>query len=403
MGLEEKPIQDVDFDNVFIYIGDAVRWDYLPASIRNRGAVIKTIAASIHSPTSFASLVTGLHPPAHGVETFQNVVPSDVFSMFNLADYDTWFQNSVFYHGERLAVDEEDPIYSVLDVQPPKTQEPFSETGQPFFAMERGPGGHAPYGSFDGTGREYFRENGDATPQKVREDYEETIRNDVELFNIRIDQLRENGLLEDTLIIYTSDHGELLGEGGMLGHNSPILPELVYVPTVFMNPEIKPREIDETTFGHVDLLPTALRAIGELSQYDNLLAGVPLGTRPIDDYFPCYYTNHYNFIGGTDISFSYRSVWDKEGGYVYPKSNLIKRLLVLSGQMLLGPKGEFLRNHLTTTIQSYSKGIQKFGSPEFSRQEGLDHLHSIDQIDRNSKRSELSDGAEQRLEDLGYV
>ncbi|GAA0218795.1 sulfatase-like hydrolase/transferase [Halobaculum roseum] len=403
MGFEKTPIQNDDFNNVFIYVGDAVRWDYIPEWIRNRGVAIKTIGASIHSPTSFASLVTGLHPPVHGVETFKNTIPSDVFSMFDLKGYDTWFQNSVFYHGERLTPDSVDPIYSVLGTQPPQTSDPFAENGQPFFAMERGPGGHAPYGSFEGTGREYFRENGDATPQKIQEDYEETVRNDVELFNKRMGQLKRDGLLEETLVIYTSDHGELLGEGGMLGHNSPILPELVYVPTVFVNPKLKPHEIDDTGFGHVDILPTALHAVNELCQYEDLLNGVPLGNRQEDDLLPCYYTNRYNFVGKHNISFSYKSVWNRAGGYVFPKTNLLQRLLVLSGQILLGPKGGYLRNHLTPAVRSYSQGTQKFGTPEFSQQEGTDYLSSIEQMVQNSEENVLSDESKQRLKDLGYI
>ena len=51
-------IRALDVENVFVYVGDAVRWDYHSERIAERGPTYQTIAASIHSPTSFASLIT---------------------------------------------------------------------------------------------------------------------------------------------------------------------------------------------------------------------------------------------------------------------------------------------------------------------------------------------------------
>lgn len=44
----------------------------------------------------------------------------------------------------------------------------------------------------------------------------------------------------------------------MIGHNSPMRPELVYVPTVFIHSTIPDETIDTGAFHYVDLLPTIL-------------------------------------------------------------------------------------------------------------------------------------------------
>jgi arylsulfatase A-like enzyme len=47
------------------------------------------------------------------------------------------------------------------------------------------------------------------------------------------------GILDDSLVIFTSDHGELLGEyNGLYHHQTPVVPELVYVPLAFAGAEL---------------------------------------------------------------------------------------------------------------------------------------------------------------------
>jgi len=106
-------------DNIYVYVADALRWDHLPGSIADRGAVSKTIAASIHSPTSFASLVTGRHLPSHGVTEFSRRVPASMETLFNLAGGNTRFVNTIGVAGA------DDPIFSVLGIEPNELPHPL--------------------------------------------------------------------------------------------------------------------------------------------------------------------------------------------------------------------------------------------------------------------------------------
>ncbi len=75
--------------------------------------------------------------------------------------------------------------------------------------------------------------------------------------------LRERGLWERTLIVVTSDHGELLGERGDWGHERFLWEPLVRVPLI-----VKPagprqaarRETDPVSL--VDVMPLILRSVG---------------------------------------------------------------------------------------------------------------------------------------------
>jgi len=78
-----------------------------------------------------------------------------------------------------------------------------------------------------------------------------------------LDELKETGLLEKTLVVITSDHGEMLGEnGGPMGHGWRVTPELANVPLIIMDPERKGCQINPAIGSQVDLLPTMLDLLG---------------------------------------------------------------------------------------------------------------------------------------------
>jgi len=51
-----------------------------------------------------------------------------------------------------------------------------------------------------------------------------------------LDQLAERGVLQDTLVIITSDHGEMLGEGGFVSHDYVVYRPALHVPLMFSFP-----------------------------------------------------------------------------------------------------------------------------------------------------------------------
>jgi arylsulfatase A-like enzyme len=53
-----------------------------------------------------------------------------------------------------------------------------------------------------------------------------------------LDFLRELGILEETLLVITSDHGEQIGDHGFLGHNLNVYDDLLHVPLVVRYPPL---------------------------------------------------------------------------------------------------------------------------------------------------------------------
>jgi arylsulfatase A-like enzyme len=94
-----------------------------------------------------------------------------------------------------------------------------------------------------------------------------------------VDELRDTGLLDKTLVVITSDHGEMLGDnGGPLGHGWRVTPQLANVPLILMDPEKRGYRVNDAVGSQVDLLPTLLDVlglplpVGELYQGQSLYA-----------------------------------------------------------------------------------------------------------------------------------
>jgi arylsulfatase A-like enzyme len=73
-----------------------------------------------------------------------------------------------------------------------------------------------------------------------------------------LNTLEETGLMDDTLIVRTADHGEMgLAHGGLRQKNFNFYEETLRVPLVFSNPKLFPRpKTSDALVSHVDLVPT---------------------------------------------------------------------------------------------------------------------------------------------------
>jgi choline-sulfatase len=76
-----------------------------------------------------------------------------------------------------------------------------------------------------------------------------------------LDTLRECGMEEDTLVIYTSDHGEQLGHHG-LWWKCCMYEESVHVPLLMRGPGIRQGALVKEPVSLIDLLPTVCDAAG---------------------------------------------------------------------------------------------------------------------------------------------
>jgi arylsulfatase A-like enzyme len=74
--------------------------------------------------------------------------------------------------------------------------------------------------------------------------------------------LRRKQIFDNTIVIFSSDHGESLGDHNLFGKCTPFEPS-VSIPFIFRFPEkygIKPRTNRESLVSHIDIMPTVLES-----------------------------------------------------------------------------------------------------------------------------------------------
>jgi arylsulfatase len=76
-----------------------------------------------------------------------------------------------------------------------------------------------------------------------------------------VDALRDKGMLERTMLVITSDHGEEFLDHGMLRHGYQLFEESVRVPLIIRMPGEPQPAVRDDVAEHVDLFPTILRGL----------------------------------------------------------------------------------------------------------------------------------------------
>ncbi len=77
-----------------------------------------------------------------------------------------------------------------------------------------------------------------------------------------IAELKKNGMYENTYIIITSDHGDNLGEHGMIGNKHTPMEGSVSVPLVITGPGVQPGQKVDMPVALVDMYPTIMDMAG---------------------------------------------------------------------------------------------------------------------------------------------
>ncbi len=105
-----------------------------------------------------------------------------------------------------------------------------------------------------------------------------------------VNALREEKLLDSTVVIITGDHGEEFYEAGYYGHTSAFSEYQVKVPLILYIPGEKPGRVTRLT-SHLDIVPTMLSLMG--SQMD-----------------PSLYSHGQSLLGETGDRYVISSGWD---------------------------------------------------------------------------------------------
>jgi hypothetical protein len=400
---------DLDVRNVLIYVDDAVRYDALATELATLGPTYRTIAASTHTPTSFGSLLTGLYPPVNGITSFAHQPATSVRSITDLETHTV----SVAARGgmnHSIATMFGDPSRATIeDLEPP------------FVHIVRRPGGHTPYDGFDMTTFEWANERGNETgreylyrmandPAQARQEYYDGVQTSFEEFQRVLAVLERRGLAEDTLVVYTSDHGELLGEYGFFGHTHLATPEIVYVPTTLIHPSLTP-ESAEALFHHVDLLPTIEASVDDLDI--GRTHGSALGEGRTNGYNHFAHVRYGTIPDGAEALIRaiggferlVRSVWDRNGGHVFVDGSRVKTTALFAGLLLQAPIGRQLYHsrRISDVYARFAPGHQSYGSPAFSAAEARQEIDALPTDLSSSQDVDLDEQTVERLRDMGYI
>lgn len=93
--------------------------------------------------------------------------------------------------------------------------------------------------------------------------YDNSIRHTDDILAELLNNLMERGLIENTLVVITADHGEAFGERGMEGHAAGVYRETTEIPWILSFPFIlDPGVTVEMRSRNVDIWPTLLEMLG---------------------------------------------------------------------------------------------------------------------------------------------
>lgn len=372
--------------NVFIFVADAFRWDHSPDSVLNKGASFKTVAAGTSTHSSMSSIVTGTRPTTHKTNKWGKTIPTRLSTIFDLENFNIGYYNQA---GENDALD------ILLKENQRKS---LKEMKSPFIFLERDMGGHEPY-------EDKYRENikkfwkNYTEKSKIKKGYKNKIEKSIQRFKERLKLLKNRGLLKETLVIFTSDHGELLGEEGIVGHNTPLLPQLVYVPTVFIHPELDSKHYKDRIIGHIDILPTALRMLKRkiLDQCE----GKNIFSKKVN--------RRACFSSTRSKRYRARGVWDYKGGYTFNQTLILYKFIMPLAIIIKNNwKSVYVRNNLREYFKALKNYIQresKFGKPDMKKAAARKYLQKIlaEKKKYNSESTEMDKKIKNRLKQLGYT
>lgn len=97
-----------------------------------------------------------------------------------------------------------------------------------------------------------------------------------------LDCMQSNGLLENTIVVFTSDHGDNLGSHHLFNKDC-LMEESIRVPLAVRGPSVKPgRLVDGGVYSLIDVAPTLLALAGIDPQPGMHGKPIPVGSEPDD-------------------------------------------------------------------------------------------------------------------------
>lgn len=400
-----------DVENVLLFVSDALRFDFLPNEVRDLGVTAKAIAPSTFTASALPSLLTGQYPTTHGVWMFDDQLASQP-PLLDTEGYDIGFDAETVWI--ELPAPEKPPLY----IHHLDRERTLTELDPPFTHVVHDIGPHAPYGFKNGvfeSTKAFFRDYASDRGQLV-DLYEQDCHNSAARFISLYEQLDNRGLLEETLVVFTSDHGQCLGEpenGGRFGHGHPMVPDTVEIPVVFIGAGLPGDASIDTLVSGTDIVPTVLSAQRQWVPPD--VDGVDLWRdRPAADRKLRADVWQHLTVGRGRVSrdvtvYAATSVWGQDGGYVFHRKSAVERLAALTYDNLQrGYAPAYRRNASLGTMLTLARLLLtdslEYGEPEFSEAVAREVVPTVfDEPPNSTQSTTLNDEQEAQLRDLGYL
>jgi len=225
-------------------------------------------------------------------------------------------------------------------------------------------------------------ERGSKPPERfdglgVKAAYYAMIENIDHQFGRIVDHLTETGQIESTIVIFTSDHGELLGDHGLMYKGCKFFEGLIHIPLIVSWPgtyqqDISTKALVET----IDIAPTLLEAGGiEIPYYmqGQSLHALLSGTKPLNHHKDVVVTDFNDSLGSSDIDHYTQATMTFDGRFklaVYHSHSGLGELYDLKNdpgefdnlwdnENYKTLKTELITRHLDTLMRTVPPGIER--------------------------------------------
>ncbi len=268
----------------------------IDAWARTGTAFTEAYSTSAWTAPGLASILTGLYPPTHGINNRDTAGTSRLLSLnkfFRERGYKVpninFFTFAPYYRNLGLGPIENQYLSQTPGEEIGKWLKQNASASQPFFVWYHCTTIHQPYNPPDtelpAPREELMKSPGikavmsgaivptnstrfqDADRPVLNALYDGELRRLDRIFKSALDALAEQGVLRNTIVILTADHGEELLDHGFVGHastslNAKLYQELVRIPLIISCPGLVPsgrrisRAVDQT-----DIFPTLLKLL----------------------------------------------------------------------------------------------------------------------------------------------
>lgn len=382
--------------HVVVFVADSLRFDHLPEAVRQRGVTCRTISPSTFTGSSVPSMMTGTYPSSHRVWDFDDVVPKPpvLFEGPNrgLTTQNVW-QNSP---------PERRPPLRTLRLRKETTLEDVADAPTSLVVVHDR-GAHGPYNFLNSKwddSPEFFADLGDDHAE-LRRLYEAGADHAGERFLDLVDAAADRGELTNTLFVFTSDHGELLGEperGGVFGHGSPMGPELVEVPTTFVGAGLPAGEQPDALLSGTDLAPTLLGA--QERAVPGHVEGIDAWRNPI----PEDRVARSEIWARGKVAYGASSAWQEDGGLVRHLGSRLNRMAFgIHRNLVVGAQVPATRStsprRMLGLLRSFGRKEIAYGQPDSAAL----RPHIRTEFEVGDAEYGVPGPEKEQLEALGYV